>query len=88
MVRIKVIIPNAGMDKEALKRREGMLSKVTMPSTELSVECIESGPESIESYYDEALALPSLLKQTKKAEKDGYDAVVTVSYTHLTLPTN
>jgi len=76
VVRIRVIIPNAGMDKETLKKREEMLGKVTMPSTELSVECIDSGPESIESYYDEALALPSLLKQTKRAEKDGYDAVV------------
>jgi len=76
MVKIKVIIPNVGIDEKALERRKKMLSKVTMSSTELSIECIESGPRSIESYYDEALALPSLLNQAKRAEKDGYDTII------------
>ena len=55
-MRLKVIIPNSGMDRDTLLQREKMLSAFAMSSTEISVECIAHGPESIESAYDEILA--------------------------------
>ena len=51
-MRLKVIIPNSGMDRDTLLQREKMLSAFAMPSTEISVECIAHGQESIESAYD------------------------------------
>lgn len=75
-MKLKVIIPNSGMDRNTLNQREEMLSKYAMPSTIISVDCISGGPESIESAYDEVLAGPYILKGVMKAEADRYDAVI------------
>lgn len=75
-MRLKVIIPNAGMKQETLREREKMLSKYAMETTEISVDCIDEGPESIESSYDELLASRPLLDKVIQAEIDGFDAVV------------
>ena len=53
MIRIKVIIPNAGMDRETLDDRERMLSAAVSETTRISVDCIEEGPESVESDVDD-----------------------------------
>ena len=45
---IKVIIPNSGMDRATLDERERMLSFYAWPETNISVDCIDGGPESIE----------------------------------------
>lgn len=75
-MRIKVIIPNAGMDKDTLRNREKMLSNYAMKTTEISVDCIEKGPESIESAFDELLASGPLVDKIMEAENDGYNAVI------------
>jgi len=76
MAKIKVIIPNAGMSSSTLKDRERMLKSVARNDTEISVECIMAGPESIESEYDASMASPFILKQVKAAEESGFDAVI------------
>lgn len=76
MARIKVIIPNAGMSPSVLKDRERMLKTVARADTEISVDCIAAGPESIESYYDELMASRYILEKVKAAEEDGFDAIV------------
>ena len=48
-MKLKVIIPNSGMDRKTLDDREVMLSAYAMQSTEISVDCIDHGPESIEN---------------------------------------
>jgi allantoin racemase len=86
MVKIKVIIPNAGMDKQTLKSREDMLKKEAIcNNTKINVECIDSGPESIETYYDEYLAAADMLKKIKKAQKNGFDAVIIYCFSDLAL---
>jgi allantoin racemase len=75
-MKIKVIIPNSGMDRETLDSREKMLKAACRETTVVSVDCIEKGPESIESAYDEALAVPEVLRLGVQAEKDGFDAIV------------
>lgn len=75
-MKIKVIIPNSNMDRITLNSREHMLSRVLSSDTSISVDCIESGPASIESHYDEILASIPLIKQSIKAEKDGFNAIV------------
>ena len=44
--------------------------------TELSHVMLERGPASIESEYDEAMALPDTLRQVQKAQADGTDAII------------
>lgn len=75
-MRLKVIIPNAGMQAETLKAREVMLKEYAMPETEISVDCIDRGPESIESNYDKVLAGPYILDKVIAAEANGFDAVI------------
>lgn len=75
-MKIKVIIPNSNMDRNTLDSRESMLSRVLSSDVLISVDCIESGPESIESHYDEVLASIPLIRQCIEAEKNEYDAVV------------
>lgn len=75
-MRIKVIIPNRGMGKETLVEREKMLSKYAKSTTEISVDCIDEGPESIESSYDELLAGIPVLRKAIQAENDGFDAII------------
>lgn len=75
-MRLKVIIPNAGMDRATLDDRQVMLSRFARPDTEISVDCIDAGPESIESAYDEVLAAPEVLDGALRAQVDGYDALI------------
>ena len=75
-MRIKVIIPNSGMSSETLREREKMLSAYAWPGTEISVDCIDKGPESIESSYDEVLACPYILEKALQAQEEGYEALI------------
>lgn len=75
-MKLKVIIPNSGMDRATLDQREEMLSAFASPDTHISVDCISGGPESIESAYDEILAGPYVVEQAMAAEQAGYDAVI------------
>ena len=43
---------------------------------EVGVSILEAGPASIESHFDEALALPDILRRTVEAELAGADAVI------------
>jgi len=55
---------------------ERELTKIQAAHTELKVICSERGPETLECAVDEAYAIPEMLKLVKKAEEDGFDAVV------------
>ena len=76
MIKIKVIIPNAGMDRATLDDRERMLSGAVSAETTISVDCIESGPPSVESALDAVLVAPLVLRQSVEAERSGFQAVV------------
>ena len=43
---------------------------------ELESRIVEGGSESIECFYDSALAAPYILKLVQQGEKDGFDAIV------------
>jgi len=75
-MKIKVIIPNVGMARSTLDQREAMLKTYARPDTVISVDCIASGPESIEGDYDEVLAAPEIVERAVAAEREGYDAVI------------
>ena len=66
------------MDRKTLNARETMLSRAVSTETEISVDCIQSGPVSIESVTDEVFAGPLLLQEAIRAEREGYDALVTL----------
>ncbi len=84
-MRIKVIIPNANMDRETLDSREQMLMSVVSPGTIISVDCIKRGSQSIESHTDEVLSAEALLKQSIEAENENFDAIVVYCFSDLAI---
>lgn len=85
-MKIKVVIPNSGMDRETLTAREHMLSRAVSAQAELSVDCIPSGPASIESNTDEVMAGPLLIQAARRAEAEGFDAFVVYCFSDLAVP--
>lgn len=73
-MRIMVINPNTSIHMTDHIRDE--LMPLKRADTELTVTCPDKGPETIESAYDEAHAAPPTLELVKKANAEGYDAVV------------
>jgi len=73
-MKIMVINPNTSQSMTDHLRQE--LERIKRPDTELTVVCAERGPETIESAYDEAYAIPPTLDLVKKANREGYDAVI------------
>ncbi|MGQ9645008.1 MAG: aspartate/glutamate racemase family protein [Thermodesulfobacteriota bacterium] len=73
-MRIMVINPNTSKSMTDHLRQE--LGRIKRPDAELTVVCPERGPDTIESAYDEAYAIPPTLELVKKANQEGYDAVI------------
>lgn len=73
-MKIKIIIPNASrafLESQIEERR-----RAARPGVDLDVICLSEGPLSLEGGVDEALIGPSLLSEAKKAQQEGYDAIV------------
>ena len=73
-MRILVINPNTSQSMTDHIRQALLAIKRT--DTELEVICPDKGPETIESAYDEAFAIPPTLDLVKKANAEGYDAII------------
>ena len=73
-MKIRIITPV--ITEEVLAESEREFGSVARPDSELSHVIIERGPASIESEYDEALALPDTLRQVERAQTEGMDAVI------------
>jgi len=73
-MRIIVINPNTSESMTDHLRRE--LASISGSGVELVCVNPDHGPVSIESAFDEALAIPPTLDLVRGAERDGFDAVV------------
>jgi len=73
-MRIFVINPNTSQSMTNHIRQA--LLAIKRADTELEVICPDKGPETIESAYDEAFAIPPTLDLVKKANAEGYDAII------------
>jgi allantoin racemase len=73
-MHIRVIVPilaNAWGDD-----RGQMYCAAARAGTEVSIVGVDWGPASIETYRDEALAVPDILNKIVAAEEEGVDAVI------------
>jgi len=73
-MKIMVINPNTSQSMTDHLRQE--LERIKRPDTELTVVCAERGPETIESAYDEAYAIPPALELVKRANQEDYHAII------------
>lgn len=72
-MKIKVINPNTNLDMTENIGR--VADRYTANDTEIVAVSPDRGPDSIESYYDDYLAVPGLLEEIIK-DSDEYDAFV------------
>ncbi len=73
---MKIFVINPNTSKTMTDHIRVALEAVKRSDTELTVTCPDRGPETIESAYDEAFAIPPTLGIVKKANEEGYDAVI------------
>jgi len=73
---MKIIVINPNSSKSVTDHIRVALMKIKQADTELTVICPEHGPISIESAYDETLAAFYVMDLVKKANEDGYNAIV------------
>lgn len=71
-VRIHMVTPVTGVSPP----READLRRGSDPDVTITQSRIEDGPASIESEFDEALAVPATLAQVQQAADFGADAIV------------
>lgn len=79
--RILIVLPILYTEslKDALEDRRNLaedIKKRTGGLFEIDATTLEKGMASIEGSYDEAINIPHILEKIKKAEQEGYDAVV------------
>ncbi|WP_047154812.1 aspartate/glutamate racemase family protein [Aneurinibacillus tyrosinisolvens] len=77
-MKIKVINPNTTW--EMTRGIESAAKSVARPDTEIIAVSPDMGPTSIESFYDEYLAIPGVLQEIQKGEHEGADAYVIACY--------
>lgn len=75
-MRIKVIMSDKAMSRETMDAREEMLKAALSSDAKVSVECIKKGPDELDCNTDEAFAAAEMVKESIRAEKEGYDAIV------------
>jgi len=73
-MRIKIIIPNSS--KEFLATQIDERKAAAGVGVEVTTICLEDGPVSLESGVDDALVAVPLMLEARKAEEEGYDAIV------------
>ncbi len=73
-MKIRVITPSIMKEKEAKTFEQ--YSAGARPKTEISVALLDEGPASVDSVYEEALAMADSVAKIAQAEKDGMDAVI------------
>jgi allantoin racemase len=74
MTRIAVVNPNTTASMTATIAEAARQAAAT--GTQITALTSSMGPVSIEGYYDEAFALPGLLREIAAAERDGAQAAV------------
>lgn len=75
-MKIKVIMSDKAMTRATMDDRERMLKAALSSDAEVSVDCIKRGPDELDCNTDEAFAAAEMVKESIRAEKEGYDAIV------------
>ena len=77
-MRIKIINPNT---TRSMTEKIGACARAAArPGTQILAASPSMGPASIESHYDEALAVPGLLQEIAAGEREGVDGYVVACF--------
>ena len=79
-MKIAYVVPGpmskGPMGRAEMQRRETMMNTWAFDGTVVSVIDVPSGPISIESAYEEMLAIPPTLELIMQCESEGFDAAI------------
>lgn len=75
-MKIKVIMSDKAMSRETMDCREAMLKAALSQEAQVSVDCIKEGPDELDCNTDEAFAAADMVRQSIRAEQEGFDAIV------------
>ncbi|PYE87311.1 aspartate/glutamate racemase family protein [Phyllobacterium leguminum] len=73
---MRILIVNPNTTASMTVTIEAAARRVAGDSTVIEAVTSSMGPASIEGYYDEALAVPGLLKEISQGEREGADAAI------------
>ena len=73
---MKIMVINPNSSREMTSQIEQVLSRIKRPETDLTVVQVEDAPPAIESDADVAQAVPGVLRLVRRANDEGYDAVI------------
>lgn len=79
-MKIAYVVPGpmskGPMGQAEMQRREALMQGWAFEGTEVRVIDVPTGPASIESAYEEMIAIPPTLDLIMACERDGYDAAI------------
>lgn len=79
-MKIAYVVPGpmskGPMGATEVKRRERLMNQWAFEGTTVEVVDVETGPSSIESMYEEMLAIPATLDLIRDCERNGFDAAI------------
>ena len=79
-MRVAYVVPGpmskGPMGTKEMRRRETLLNGWAFDGTDVTVCDVASGPASIESAYEEAMAVPATVERIVQCEKEGFDAAI------------
>lgn len=75
-MKIKVIMSDKAMTRPVMDQRERMLKAALSSDAQISVDCIKEGPDELDCNTDEAFAAAEMVKESIRAEREGFDAIV------------
>ena len=75
-MRIMIINPDYGMTREEMDERVSVLRHCAGEDIRLTMDCLHENHVTIDSALDVILAGPEIISMARRAEREGYDAVV------------
>ena len=77
---MKILIVNPNTTLSMTEKIGEAARSVAAAGTEIIAVSPEDGPASIEGYYDEAFAVPGLLREVRKGETQGMDGYIVACF--------
>lgn len=74
-MKIVYLVPGL-MPEEEAQRRVDLMRQWAAPGTQVDIMVVKEGPASIESMYEEYMAVPATVRMAVEAEAAGYDAAI------------
>ncbi len=77
---MKILVLNPNTSEIVTAKVASVIEKIARPETITVVKSVAHGPESLESFHDEALAAPYIIEAIKAAQSEDFDAIILAAF--------